>query len=140
MGQRLHFFLVMTAIVLIPSGVCVWWWFYWPTYQRNQVLADAERSLEAGLEESAARLEAWLAANQSSPSQQAMRHELQLRLASVLAQLPQDQRRAIELHHLQGHTVAEVAQQMHRTKMAIVGLLFRGLKALRCLLEEPVAE
>ena len=99
-----------------------------------------ERSLEAGLEESAARLESWLAADQSSPSQQAMRHELHLRLASALAELPEDQRLAIQLHHLQGCTVLEVAEQMQRSKMAIVGLLFRGLKKLRCLLEETDTE
>jgi len=95
-----------------------------------------ERSLEAGLEESAGRLEAWLAADQSSPSQQAMRQELHLRLAEALGQLPEDQRLAIELHHLKGCTVAEAAGQMGRTKNAVVGLLFRGMKRLRQLLQE----
>jgi RNA polymerase sigma-70 factor (ECF subfamily) len=99
-----------------------------------------ERSLEASIEESAARLAAWLAADQSSPSQQAMRHELHLRLASALAQLPDDQRQAVELHHLKSGTVAQVAEQMGRSKMAVVGLLFRGLKKLRQLLEEPSTE
>lgn len=95
-----------------------------------------ERSLEASIEESAARLHVWLAADQSSPSQQAMRHELHLRLATALAQLPDDQRRAIELHHLKSCAVADVARQMGRSKMAVVGLLFRGLKKLRHLLED----
>ena len=96
-----------------------------------------ERSLEAGLEESASRLEIWLAADQSSPSQQVMRQELHLRLATALGQLPEDQRLAIELHHLKGCTVAEAAEQMGRTKNAVVGLLFRGMKRLRQLLQEP---
>jgi RNA polymerase sigma-70 factor (ECF subfamily) len=99
-----------------------------------------ERSLEASLEESAVRLDAWLVADQSSPSQRVMRHELKLHLAAALAQLPEDQRRAIELHHLNGCTVAEAAEQMQRTKMAVVGLLFRGLKKLRHLLEESSSE
>ncbi len=99
-----------------------------------------ERSLEAGVEESAARLDVWLVADQSSPSQRVMHHELQLRLADALAQLPDDQRRAIELHHLQGYTVAEAAEQMERGKTAVVGLLFRGLKKLRQLLQETSAE
>src|SRR5262245_15774253 len=34
-----------------------------------------ERSLEAALEESSARIDIWLAAEQSSPSEQAQRHE-----------------------------------------------------------------
>src|SRR5260370_14957700 len=50
-----------------------------------------ERSLEGGLEESAARLDLWLAADHSSPSQRAMRHEMHLRLAHALGQLPDDQ-------------------------------------------------
>jgi RNA polymerase sigma-70 factor (ECF subfamily) len=99
-----------------------------------------ERSLESGLEESSARLEAWLAADQSSPSQHFMRHEQVLRLADALSELPTDQRRAVELHHLKGYPVAEVGKQMHKSRAAVVGLLFRGLKKLRQLLQEKEAE
>jgi RNA polymerase sigma-70 factor, ECF subfamily len=99
-----------------------------------------ERSLEGSLDESAARLDAWLAAEQSSPSQRAMRHELHFRLARALEQLPEDQRRAMELHHLKGCTVAEVALEIGRSKTAVVGLLFRGLKKLRRLLQESRTE
>jgi RNA polymerase sigma-70 factor (ECF subfamily) len=98
-----------------------------------------ERSLEAKLEDSAVRLDAWLAADQSSPSQRVMREELHLRLADALGKLPEDQRVAVELHHLKGRTVAEAAELMGRPKPAVVGLLFRGLKRLRQLLEEPNA-
>jgi RNA polymerase sigma-70 factor (ECF subfamily) len=90
-----------------------------------------ERSLEAKLNESSARLEACLQADQSSPSQRAMRHEQLIDLAQALAELPEDQRIAVELHHLKGFTVAEVAEEMGRSRAAVVGLLFRGLKALR---------
>lgn len=45
-----------------------------------------ERSLQAGLGESAARLEGWLAADQSTPSQRADRHERALRLAGAKTQ------------------------------------------------------
>jgi RNA polymerase sigma-70 factor (ECF subfamily) len=97
---------------------------------------NRERSLETGLEESAARLDVWLAADQSSPSERVVREELHLHLADALGRLPEDQRLAIELHHLKGFTVAEAAEQMGRTKNAVVGLLFRGLKKLRQLLHE----
>jgi RNA polymerase sigma-70 factor (ECF subfamily) len=95
-----------------------------------------EQSLQERLDESSARLENWLAAEQSSPSERVMRAEELVRLASALAQLPDDQRAAIEMHHLKGKPVAEVAGVMQRTKPAVMGLLFRGQKKLRELLQE----
>jgi RNA polymerase sigma-70 factor (ECF subfamily) len=99
-----------------------------------------ERSLETSLEESSARLESWLAADQSSPSQRFMRQEQGIRLADALAELPDDQRRAVELHHLKGYSVAEVGVLMDRSRPAVVGLLFRGLKKLRQLLKDQESE
>ncbi|HEV2950015.1 MAG TPA: sigma-70 family RNA polymerase sigma factor [Gemmataceae bacterium] len=99
-----------------------------------------ERSLETSLEESSARLESWLAADQSSPSQRFMRQEQGIRLADALAELPDDQRRAVELHHLKGYSVAEVGEFMDRSRPAVVGLLFRGLKKLRQLLKDQESE
>ena len=96
-----------------------------------------ERSLEAELERSSSRLEILLAADQSSPSERAVRGEELLRLARALARLPDDQRQVVELHYLNGLPVAEVAQRIGRTRPAAVGLLFRGLKRLRELLRDP---
>jgi RNA polymerase sigma-70 factor (ECF subfamily) len=95
-----------------------------------------ECSLEANLEQSSSRLECLLAADQSSPSERAVRGEELLRLAHAMACLPADQRRVVELHHLKGLPVAEVAELVDRTRPAVVGLLFRGLKRLRELLHE----
>lgn len=88
-----------------------------------------ERSLEAALEESSACLQAWLATEQSSPSEQAILHEQSIRL-------PEDQRTAVELQQVQGLTVEAIAQQMERSKSAVGGLLRRGMKRLRELMEE----
>jgi RNA polymerase sigma-70 factor (ECF subfamily) len=90
-----------------------------------------ERSLEAQLHESSARLASWLSADQSSPSQQVVREEELLALAGVLAQLPEDQRLAVEMKHLQGCSVAEIAEALGRSETAVGGLLRRGLKRLR---------
>jgi len=96
-----------------------------------------ERSLEAELERSSSRLEGLLAADLTSPSERAVRGEELLRLAHALAQLPDDQRQVVELHYLKGLAVADVAEQIGRTRPAAVGLLFRGLKRLRELLRDP---
>jgi RNA polymerase sigma-70 factor, ECF subfamily len=98
-----------------------------------------ERSLEMALDGSSCRLEA-LAAQHSSPSQKATRHEDMLRLADALLQLPEDQRSAVAMKHLQGLSVAEIATLMQRSETAIGGLLRRGMTRLRDLLKETEGE
>jgi RNA polymerase sigma-70 factor (ECF subfamily) len=75
-----------------------------------------------------------LVADQTSPSQRAVRGEELLQLAQAMSQLSEDQRRVVELHHLQALPVAVVAERMQRSRSAVVGLLFRSLKRLRELL------
>lgn len=96
-----------------------------------------ERSLDAALEDSDSRLQAWLAAEQSSPSQQAVKNEQMLRLAEALAHLPAPQREAVALHHLQGMALTALAGHLGRSEAAVAGLLRRGLKKLRELLQDP---
>jgi RNA polymerase sigma-70 factor (ECF subfamily) len=90
-----------------------------------------ERSLEAALDESASRLEAWLAADQSSPSQQAEKHERAVRLAEALATLPENQREAVVLRHWDGYSLGEIGERLGCTTAAVTGLLHRGLRNLR---------
>lgn len=97
-----------------------------------------ERSLEEAVEQSLANLAAWVVQNQSSPSQQLVREEQLLALAAALTQLPDDQRRAVERHHLEGQSLVDVGQALQRSKEAVAGLLFRGLRRLRELIpSEP---
>jgi RNA polymerase sigma-70 factor (ECF subfamily) len=97
---------------------------------------DARRERPIDLDASASRLESWLAAQQSSPSQQADRGEQLLRLADALAALPEAQREAVERHYLQGEPVSVVAAAMGKTPAALAGLLKRGLRQLREALRE----
>ena len=93
--------------------------------------------LEAEVDGSFSRAEVSLAAVQTSPSQQVSREEELVAMADALAQLPEAQREAVILHHLQGATLVEVATQLQRTEAAVAGLLHRGMKQLRELLDEP---
>jgi len=88
-------------------------------------------ALDQSLDDSSARLEQWLAAVQSSPSQRASKHEQLLRLAQALAMLPDNQRRAVELRHLKRQSLAETAAMMGVSAQAAAGLLRRGLATLR---------
>ena len=80
-------------------------------HTRDRRDVGREQSLQASLDESSARLEAFLAAEQSSPSQRADRDEQLRRLASALAALPDGQREAVELRHLQGWPLAEIGRR-----------------------------
>jgi RNA polymerase sigma-70 factor (ECF subfamily) len=100
----------------------------------NQV-RDAYRKLGQepvrSVEETSLRLDAWLAAEDLSPSQRLLRNERLLVLAEAMARLPEDQRQALELRHLEGLSVVAVAQRMGRSTPSVAGLLHRGLKCLR---------
>jgi RNA polymerase sigma-70 factor (ECF subfamily) len=93
-----------------------------------------EQSLEQALEARPARPEGWPACDEPTPSRAAINQEQRARLAEVLLELPDDQRQAVELHHLRGLPLAEVGRRLGRSREAVAGLVFRGLKKLRSLL------
>ena len=103
---------------------------------RHKRDVSRERSLETHVEESFSRVDQWLAAGQSSPSVGAAKAEEKLRLADAVHELPADQLQAVTLHYLHGCTLAEVAKELDRSRAAVAGLLHRGLKSLRQILEE----
>jgi RNA polymerase sigma-70 factor, ECF subfamily len=95
-----------------------------------------ERSLQVSLDASSARLESWLAADQSSPSHRVQRGEQALLLAAALEKLPEAQREALVLQHWHGLSLAEIGEHLGRSPEAVAGLIKRGLKQLRQLLRE----
>lgn len=103
-------------------------------HRRGQ--GDAIRSIESSLDQSSARLEGLLVSEQSSPSQKAMKAEQLAALAACLLQLPDDQRTAVELRYLRGLSVAAVAEQMGRAPVSVTGLLYRGTRALRSMMNQ----
>jgi RNA polymerase sigma-70 factor (ECF subfamily) len=98
--------------------------------------AGRERSLEAAMDESLSHLEQLLPTGQATPSQEVVRGERLLRLTRALEALPEGQRQVIEMHHLAGQTLAEVAAALNSTRPAVAGLLHRGLKKLRHVLAQ----
>lgn len=98
--------------------------------------AGRERSLLAAVDESSVCLASWLAADQSSPSVKAVKHEEAVRVADALARLPEAQRTALELRYWQRLSLADISRQLGRTTTAVAGLLKRGLQQLREELQE----
>ena len=92
------------------------------------------QSLEDAMSQSSVRLGAWLAADQSSPSQHAQGEERAMQLADALAQLPDAQREALVLQYWHSYTLAQIAEHLGRSPAAVAGLLKRGLKQLQALL------
>jgi RNA polymerase sigma-70 factor (ECF subfamily) len=80
-----------------------------------------------------------MADDEFSPEELMRGNEELLRLATALAQLPDDQRAVLELKHLHGFTLAEICERTGLSKSSVVGLLFRGVKALRVLLDDSQA-
>jgi RNA polymerase sigma-70 factor, ECF subfamily len=108
-------------------------------YETGKRDISRERSLAADVEHSSARLEQFLAAEQTTPSQQAVRNENAGKLAAALAKIPESQRQAIVLKHFHNKSLAEIAVELDRTELAVAGLLKRGLQKLRELMAEEAS-
>jgi RNA polymerase sigma-70 factor, ECF subfamily len=70
-------------------------------------------------------------ANQATAGDRLIKGEMALRLAAVLESLPEAQREAVCLRHLEGCTLEEVAKRLSRSLPATMGLLKRGVQSLR---------
>ena len=85
-----------------------------------------EVSLEQALAESSRRLGDLLAAPDTSPSERALRHELELRLADAMARLPADYAEVILLRNIEGLSHDEIARRMGRGSGAVRMLWVRA--------------
>jgi RNA polymerase sigma-70 factor (ECF subfamily) len=91
--------------------------------QRERSLDDSHGGL--------ASLKQKLDAGLSTPSQKAIRGEQEELLMQALSALPDDQRAAVRLRHLEGWALADIAQHLGRSPAATAGLIKRGMQALR---------
>lgn len=89
-----------------------------------------ERYLDSG--DGSVSLFWWhVAPEQSTPSHRVLKAEAALNLAEALEQLPEPQRQAVRMRHLEGASLQEICEVMDRTPASIAGLLRRGLANLR---------
>ena len=102
---------------------------------RGKRAVNMERSI-AVMNRSSLRMDAVLAGDQTSPSECLVRHERLLSMAAALDRLPPDQAEAVRLKHLEGYSLKEVGETMQRSTPAVAGLLHRGLKNLREMMEK----
>jgi RNA polymerase sigma-70 factor (ECF subfamily) len=98
--------------------------------------AGREQSLEQLLNRSSQAMEHVLATNGTSPGASAQRRDLGVILSDALAELNEEQREVIVLHHLEGLGWEEVARRLGRTPGAVQKLWTRALKQLRPLIDE----
>lgn len=95
--------------------------------QKNDI-RRTRRCSEIG--ESFHHIEQFFAADEPSPSQFAQRNEQITLMLAAIQELPTNQRTAIILKHLRGHTLKEVAEALQLSEDAIAGLLHRGRQQL----------
>lgn len=76
------------------------------------------------------------AADQTTPDVKVTKAEAALNLACAIESLPEDQRLAIRMRHLEKAGIAAIAEAMDRTPAAVASLLRRGLQGLREQLKE----
>jgi RNA polymerase sigma-70 factor (ECF subfamily) len=105
-------------------------------YRTGGRRAGRELSLDQLLSRSSEAMERVLATDSTSPSSSAARRDLGVVLSDALAELSEDQREVIVLHHVEGLGWDEVARRMGRTPGTVRMLWTRALKQLRPLIDE----
>ena len=68
-------------------------------------------------------------------NQKAMRAEKQQRIEAALLQLPESQQKAVRLRHLEGRKIEDVARILDKSPAATAQVIYRGIAALKRLLE-----
>ena len=104
-------------------------------HRRERRDIDRDVSIQQSLAESSLRLGDLLAAEQSTPSQQAMRCERSLELAHALLRLPENQREVVILRHFHEESLPAIGEQLELTKHEVAKLLRIAVEALRQQLE-----
>jgi len=93
-----------------------------------------EQALRQAVDESSARLDKFVASQDSSPSEHVQKQELLLHLAEAIAKLPSRQREVLVCRHFEQLPISKIAAGLELTEKTVAGLLFRARRKLRELL------
>ena len=108
----------------------------WRKHRFGEDSLYREQALQAEMDDSSARIEIWVESQTASPSDVVCSEERVLMVIEAVAQLPTEQRLAVELHHLMELSLDKTATEMGKTHAAVAGYLRRGLKRLRQVLKK----
>lgn len=98
---------------------------------------DIRRRVQlSDVENSWCRLQELFVDQDTSPSEVLQRNEQLCHMLSALQTLPENQRAALILKHLKGHSLKEVAEALQLSESAAAGLLHRGRQRLAQCLED----
>lgn len=75
-------------------------------------------------------------ARATTASQHAIRGERRRELEAAISQLPAGQREAVALRYLDELKIADIATKLDRSEEAVAGLLKRGVRALKAILND----
>lgn len=90
-----------------------------------------ERQIAKSFEQSSVRLESLIRDYGPQPDQEVMDQERTMAMLVALQQLPESQKQAISLQVWHDKSLQEIAELMGKSKMAVAGLLKRGMQELR---------
>jgi RNA polymerase sigma-70 factor, ECF subfamily len=105
------------------------------TTQKRSIRREVSGS-PGNVTSSAANWIAQLPGSQTTPSGIAIREEAVVALIEALHQLPETQADAVRMRYLEGLTLSQIMERTGKSETAAAGLLKRGLKKLRSILDE----
>jgi RNA polymerase sigma-70 factor (ECF subfamily) len=98
---------------------------------------DREVPLQAVIDESANRLEHWLADAEATPCTNTLGKERLMEMSKAIQDLPDKMRQAVVLYYWEECTLTEIGEYLGCSGSTVAGLLRHGLQQLRKQLASP---
>lgn len=102
--------------------------------ERRRFREKRARRIDGSSQDAGLGLAELAACEGTSPSSRASRNESLHRMRVAMASLPSEQRNVIQKYYLDGDSLAEIAQEMGRTKGAVRGICYRARQNMRAII------